>query len=106
VQVLALSGLGDDPVAAAARFYAQYGAQAQTMAAQGDLALVFPVADHTHRAWRLAAVQGLARGAVPHRVNALEGPPVQAAIDYLAGAAGVTGQLLPIDGQGAGTGVS
>jgi hypothetical protein len=105
VQVLAIAGLEPEALAAAAGFYAQYGAQAQGMAAQGDLTLVFPLADHTHRAWRLAAVQGLARAAVPHRVNAVEGDAVQAALDYLAGAQGVTGQVLPMDSQGAGLGV-
>jgi hypothetical protein len=32
---------------------------------------VFPAADHSHRGWRLAAVQGLAREHAPRRVNAV-----------------------------------
>ena len=68
--------------------------------------LIFPPADHTHRAWRLAAVQGLAREYAPRRVNALAGSSdasIAAGLTYLAAAAGVTGQYLPLADEGAGS---
>ncbi len=64
-----------------------------------DLALVFLPAEHTHRAWRLAVVQELARAHAPRRVNAVasdDQTAVTAALAYLAGAAGLTGQYLPL----------
>ncbi len=67
--------------------------------------LVFPPADHTHQGWRLAAVQSLARARKPRRVNAVESDDeaaIAGAVRYLDGADGVTGQLLPLDGVGAG----
>jgi NAD(P)-dependent dehydrogenase (short-subunit alcohol dehydrogenase family) len=70
-----------------------------------DIVLAFPAADHTHKGWRLAVVQQLARDAAPLRVNALSGgdeAAVAAAVAYLASAPGVTGQLLALDGNGAG----
>ena len=70
-----------------------------------DLALIFPPADHTHRGWRLAAVQALARESAPLRVNAIAGgsdPAIVAARAYLEQAQGVTGQYLPLDDAGAG----
>ena len=97
-----VTGLPDDPIAAAAAFYA---AVVPTLSGTGDLVLVFPPADHTHTAWRLAAVQSLARARVPGRVNAVSGgsaAAVGAAIAYLAAAPGLTGQVLPLDDTGAG----
>ncbi len=67
--------------------------------------LVFALADHTHREWRLAVVQGLAREHAPLRVNAVasdDETAIAAAADYLARAPGVTGQYLVLDGNGAG----
>ena len=69
------------------------------------LTLVFPPADHTHREWRRAAVQGLAREQAPQRINAVEGTveaAITAAAAYLASAEGLTGQVLPLDSHGAG----
>jgi len=69
------------------------------------LTLVFAPADHSHRGWRLAAVQGLAREHAPLRINAVAGDSeaaIAAAARYLDGAEGVTGQLLLLDGNGAG----
>ncbi|PKB25971.1 hypothetical protein B0I00_1179 [Novosphingobium kunmingense] len=97
-----VTGLPDDPVSAAAAFYA---AIAPTLAGSDDVTLVFEAADHTHSAWRLAAVQSLARARVPGRVNALSGGSEAArvaAIAYLAKAPGLTGQYLPLDDSGAG----
>ena len=64
--------------------------------------IVFETADHSHRAWRLAAVQALAREAAPTRVNAIVGTDdgaISEAKDFLAMAPGVTGQLLAVDGK-------
>jgi hypothetical protein len=89
--------LPDEPLHAAARFHADILPQLAPDAAA--LTLVFAPADHTHRAWRLAVVQGLARRWAPIRVNAVaseqEGA-ILAAHTYLEHAPGVTGQYLPL----------
>lgn len=95
------------PLDAATRFYESTVPRVRIEAARsgGHVTLVFAPADHSHRAWRLAAVQELARENVPVRINALESDDEQAiaaAADYLSGAGGLTGQLLPLDGNGAG----
>jgi len=64
-----------------------------------DIALIFLPAPYDHRSWRLAAVQDLARAAAPARVNAIAGDDeaaIAAALAYLEGALGVTGQLLAL----------
>ncbi|MEN9682619.1 MAG: hypothetical protein RLZZ427_370 [Pseudomonadota bacterium] len=103
MQVVRIDGLPPDPLAAAAHFHAHF---AERLAqADGDLVLVFPPADHTHRGWRVAAVQALARGAVPRRVNAVaanDPAAITAAQAYLASAPGVTGHYLPLDDGGTG----
>jgi hypothetical protein len=71
-----------------------------------DLVLIFPPADHTHRGWRLAAVQSLARDHAPLRVNALasdDPAAIESALTYLEQAEGLTGQYLTLDSLGAGT---
>ena len=98
--VVRIEGLPEAPLVAAAMFHGEWLPRA-VGALTEDLVLVFPPADHTHRAWRLAAVQGLARTAVPHRVNALasdDEAAIAAGIAFLAAAPGVTGQYLPLDG--------
>lgn len=70
-----------------------------------EVTLVFAPADFTHRAWRLAAVQGLAREHAPLRVNGVasdDEAAIAAATDYLARAPGVTGQYFALEGDGAG----
>ncbi|MEQ1541583.1 MAG: Rossmann fold domain-containing protein [Novosphingobium sp.] len=101
---LDVSGLPDDPLAAAARFYATVATILVPAATEEDIVVVFPAADHTHRAWRLAAVQSLARSHAPARVNAVAGgdaPAITAALAFLKGAQGLTGQYLQLDGTGA-----
>ncbi|WP_156842218.1 Rossmann fold domain-containing protein [Novosphingobium aquimarinum] len=105
--VLRIDGLPPEPLDAAAMFHADWLPRAIALADGGadSLVLIFPAADHTHREWRLAAVQGLARRFAPLRVNALacdDCEPIEAALRYLAAAPGVTGQYLPLDGTGAG----
>ncbi len=94
--------LPEQALAAAARFHAEV---LPRVTLDEDLVLVFPPADHTHRAWRLAAIQGLARENAPRRVNAVSGngeAAIAAAVRYLETAEGVTGHLLELDDTGAG----
>lgn len=59
--------------------------------------LFLPEAGDEHDAWRLAAVQDLAREAAPRRVNAVVGGNDEEkaeVADYLRDAPGVTGQIL------------
>lgn len=105
MDVVRIEGLPDDPLAAAAAFHADHAERLR--AATADLLLAFPAADHTHSAWRLAAIQMLARAAVPRRVNAVSGGDdgaVAAAASYIAAAPGLTGQLIALDACGAGQG--
>ena len=103
MELVRIAGLPDDPLEAAAAFHSQHVAGMR--AATSDLLLVFPATDHTHRGWRLAAVQMLARAKAPLRVNAVVGGSavsVVAAAEYLARAPGLTGQLISLDDEGAG----
>lgn len=98
-----ITGLPDDPLEAAAAFHSQHVAGIR--AAATDLLLVFPAAEHTHRGWRLAAVQMLARAKAPLRINGVSGgreTAIAAATEYLARAPGLTGQLISLDDEGAG----
>lgn len=104
-QVLEIEGLPGAPLAAAVAFHADWMAQAEAMLAQGDLVLVMPLAGHEHRAWRLAAVQGLARAYAPARANLVESDHpagIAAACAFLQASPGITGQILRLDSQGAG----
>ena len=104
--LLRADGLPEGALEAAAQFHAQVLPQVRAALAAGeDVVLVFPAADHTHKGWRLAAVQQLARDFAPIRVNALaiaDEAAVASAVAYLAEAPGVTGQLLALDGNGTG----
>lgn len=102
---IAVDDLPDDPLAAASVFDQHWLPFAEeTLAGGDDVLLAFPPADHTHRAWRLAVVTGLARKYAPLRVNGVagQGAELDQAQRYLATAPGVTGQYLLLDGQGAG----
>jgi hypothetical protein len=64
-----------------------------------NLVIVFAAAGPEHRAWRLAAIQELAREFAPIRVNGVAGNGKferDEAIFFLNGAAGVTGQILAV----------
>ncbi len=99
--------LPDAALVAAARFYA---VELPVIAGKlhgdsADLTLIFLSADHAHHAWRLAAIQDLARQYAPRRINALvstDETAIAAALAYLAEAQGITGQLLMLDSIGAG----
>ena len=104
---LEVQPLPDLPSAASATFYRDFTPRANELLDGGArcLILLFTAADHTHRAWRLAAVQTLAREHAPQRVNGVAGgsaASIAAAQAYLDTAAGVTGQYLPLDDEGAG----
>jgi hypothetical protein len=101
MRVVRVEGLPEAPLEAAAEFHARILPALQHDA---DLLLAFPQADHSHRLWRLAAVQELARVAVPHRVNGVAADSeaaIAAALTYLGTAPGVTGQYWPLDAVGA-----
>lgn len=94
--------LPDEPLAAASAFYATVLPLIIHDSAT-NIVLVFHPADHTHRAWRLAAMQELARAQAPRRVNAVasnDPAAIAATLAYLAKADGVTGQYLPLTGSG------
>lgn len=102
-----ISGLADAPLAAAADFYALAMPDVLSALERVDdhLLLVFPAASHDHDAWRLAAVQSLAREHAPVRVNAAAGDDAAAlaAVEgWLDRVPGVTGQVFQLDGTGAG----
>lgn len=102
---IAVDDLPEDPLSAASVFHQHWLPYAEdALAAGDDLLLAFAPAGHTHRAWRLAAVAGLARKHASLRVNAVAGEEeaIARAERYLAAAPGVTGQYLPLDGEGAG----
>ena len=103
MDLVRIKGLPDDPLQAAAAFHAEHAAGLRGTAS--DLLLVFPAADYTHRGWRLAAVQMLARAKAPLRINAVasdSAAAITAASEYLARAPGLTGQLISLDDAGAG----
>ena len=81
--------LPEEPLAASAQFHAELLPKIYDAGAGEDLVLVFAPAGHTHRGWRLAVVQELARAAAPRRVNAVESDDragIAAATAYLAAA--------------------
>ena len=91
------------PLEAEQVFLSEHLQTAQRMMAEADLLIMLPSADHTHRAWRLAVVQELARAAPPRRVNMIAGTDrnaISATAEFLATAEGVTGQYLVTDGPG------
>lgn len=106
MRLVEAGNLPDNPTDASSVFHQTAVPEIRAAIGSGDLPIcvVFNPADHTHSAWRRAAVQALAREAAPGRINAIAGEDEAAsasAIDYLARAPGVTGQYLRVDGQGA-----
>jgi len=104
--VLRVGGLPPAPLDAAAAFHRHWLCRARTLLAQQqDVALLFAPAPHPHQAWRLAAVQELAREAAPLRVNAVAGeagPESEELLAWLAEARAITGQVLLAAGNPAG----
>lgn len=97
--------LPGEVLAASAHFHARVlPGVLQELASGDDVVIVFAAVDYTHRGWRLAVVQQLARDHTPVRVNAVasdDEAAIAAAVRYLGSADGVTGQYLPLDGNGA-----
>ncbi|MCP5397385.1 MAG: hypothetical protein H6918_11775 [Sphingomonadaceae bacterium] len=106
-QALHITALPDDALEAAGVFHAEWLPKARELLA-GDaesLVLVMAFAGSDHADWRRAVVRDLARAHAPKRVNCVVGDAesaVAATLAYLEMAPGVTGQLLPVDSQGAG----
>jgi len=105
--LIRVEDLPEEPLEAAAQFHAQVLPLIRAeLAAEADhLTILFAASGHGHRGWRLAAVQELAREYAPVRVNGIESgeeAAITAAQVFLAGANGVTGQLLALDGKAAG----
>ncbi len=91
--VVRVAPLPDRAIEAAAAFHANPPPMGD------DLVLIFPPASYDHRAWRLAAMQDLARAAAPARVNGIVGDDekaIAATLAWLEQAPGVTGQLLSV----------
>ena len=90
----------DSPLGAADEFYTEDCPSLKDYPEGFDLmVLYFDGAGPEHHAWRLAAIQGLAREAVPARVNGIVGddePALAATLAWLERAPGVTGQLLSV----------
>lgn len=105
-----VGGLPQLPLDAAAEFHANHLPAIRRdldRTVGPDLFVVFRRASHEHRAWRLAAIQELAREFAPRRANAAAGDDeaaIAATLTYLAAAPGITGQYLQVDGHGAGIG--
>ena len=98
--VLKVAGLGSSPLDAAGDFHREWLPLAREASGQDDLVLLFEVAGREHRAWRLAAVQDLAREAAPRRVNAISGnerDAIDTTLAWLEREPGITGQLLAVE---------
>lgn len=102
--LLRITGLPDTPLDAAAVFHGDWLPRIRPLLdpprSDECLTLVFTPADHSHRGWRLAAVQELARAYAPRRVNAVVSDDEQglsAALALLEPCQGITGQLLALD---------
>ena len=85
---------------AAAEFYRDIVPQVRE-ADRGNRAILFARAEYTHAAWRLAAIQSLARELAPDRVNGVVIDITETGwagarelLDYLALAPGITGQIF------------
>ena len=97
-----IRGLPATPLDAAAEFYASELPKIRDESdiyEKHDLVIIFDPAGHEHGAWRLAAIQELARELAPRRVNGIVGRDETAIAEtmaYLGGAPGVTGQLLSL----------
>ena len=105
--VIEIAGLPHAALEAASVFHAEHLQRARAaLAGKVDaLALVFPEAPYDHASWRKAVVADLARAAAPKRVNAIAGndrQAIDATLAWLDQASGITGQLLAVDGTGAG----
>jgi hypothetical protein len=105
--VLRIDALPAAALDAAGEFHAAWLEPARRLAGgtAESLTVILPHAPYDHADWRRAAARDLARAAAPARVNVIasdEPEAIAAALAYLENAPGVTGQYLPLDGEGAG----
>jgi hypothetical protein len=103
---LPVGPLPDDPLAAAAKFHADWLPRVLELLDAGEplVTLVFAPAGLSHAGWRESAVQLLARERTPARINAVCGDDpaaISATAAFIASAPGLTGQYLVVDGNGA-----
>lgn len=105
-QVVRIDDLPEGALDAAEAFHCSWRARLEAVLAEADeLVIVLPRAPHHHDDWSRAAARDLARAHAPKRVNIVVGEDpsaISAALAYLERAPGVTGQVLPVDGIGAG----
>jgi len=103
--VLEATGLPSAPLDAAAHFHAELVPTIRrSFGKAANVVIVLRLADHAHDAWRLAAIQELAREAAPCRVNAVVGSAgdpdgTGEAIAFLHDSPGITGQILKVGGK-------
>jgi len=104
--VLRIDRLPEGALDAAATFHSEWRPRVAALLHDAEaLAIVVPPAPYDHADWRQAPARDLARAVAPKRANLIAGrdePAIAAAVAYLAAAPGVTGQYLPVDGNGAG----
>jgi hypothetical protein len=105
VRLVRATGLPESPLDAAMDFYSRIlPAVREGPGAVEEIVVGFEPAGHEHHAWRLAAIQELAREMAPCRVNGVVMPaanPVGCAeaLNYLHRAPGITGQLLSVQSR-------
>ena len=96
--------LPDDALDAASAFHTEVLPRLRALP-DAAITCAFPESGHGHADWRRAAIQSLARELAPRRINGIasdDEAAIAAAEAYLTAAEGVTGQYLPLDGEGAG----
>ncbi len=100
--IVKAGGLPEAPLDAAAAFHARIVPDVRiAMPRNRDIAIIFDPADHTHHAWRLAAIQELAREAAPCRINGVVASRSDFAglaqvLNFVHANEGVTGQVLTV----------
>lgn len=98
MDVIEARGLPEAPLDAAAQFSNKVVPIVRA-GIKGGCIVLFDPADHTHDAWRYAAIAELAREAAPGRVNAIVGSSVDTireTLSFLESAPGVTGQVFKL----------
>ncbi len=98
--VMRIEQLPAGALEAAAQFHREWVHKARaSLSGKDSLTIVLAGATYDHLDWRRAAARDLARAAAPARVNIIAGgdeAAIDSALAFLADAAGVTGQYLPL----------
>lgn len=101
--IYTVTDLPEGGVEASTAFVREHLAKARTHIGTGEtesLAIVLPVAEDSHRDWRLALARDLARAHAPARVNVVagvDGDALTGILGYLESAKGVTGHYLQLN---------